>query len=49
MAELKKPKKIKIPDPKPRPIGLAEGTKELLEELEKRRTKRDESVNKRGR
>ena len=49
MSSLKKPKKIKIPDPEPKEIGLAEGTKELLKELEERRKTRDESTNKRGR
>ena len=45
MADLKKPKKVQIPAPERKPIGLAEGTKELLKELEDRRKKRDESVN----
>jgi hypothetical protein len=49
MATNKKPKKIKIPDLERKPIGLATGTEELLKELEDRRKKRDESVNKRGR
>jgi hypothetical protein len=44
MATNKKPKKIKIPDLERKPTG----TEELLKELEDRRKKRDESVNKRG-
>ncbi len=43
---LRKPKKIAIPDLPPKPLGLAEGTKELLKELEDRRKARDKSVNK---
>jgi hypothetical protein len=41
-------KTSKIPDLERKPIGLATGTEELLKELEDRRKKRDESVNKRG-
>jgi len=37
-AELKKPKKVEIPDPEKKPVGRAESTEKLLKEIRERQS-----------